>query len=174
MPIALSSQSILRLNAVHPTLKAVVLRMQTHCDQMCAIAEGLRTREAQYADFLRHASKLNGTPQGQTTPEGTPGTGKGNHQIQEDGFGHAVDIVPLVRGAYRWEWPLIYPIAAAMQRAAQELNTPLRWGGVWDRVLNELPMTPDPITSLQTAVSSYVSRHAGPDFLDGPHFELHS
>ena len=74
-----------------------------------------------------------------------------------------------IGGAVRWDWPLYYSIAAAMQRAARELNIPIVWGGVWDRRLNDLP------DDMDAAVAAYVRRRkdAGRSaFIDGPHFEL--
>lgn len=56
--------------------------------------------------------------------------------------GHAVDLVALVGGKVRWDWPLYGTLAAAMKSAARELGVPLRWGGDWTT------------------------------FRDGPHFEL--
>ena len=56
--------------------------------------------------------------------------------------GHAVDLGAYVAGSIRWDWPLYYRIADAMKSAAEELGTPLTWGGDWET------------------------------FPDGPHFEL--
>lgn len=86
--------------------------------------------------------------------------------------GHAVDLAPMIDGHVRWDWPLFYPIAAAMRHAAIKLAVPIRWGGVWDRELSDLPDTAD---AIQDAQSDYVSRErlAGHRvFLDGPHFEI--
>src|SRR5205823_5623646 len=83
--------------------------------------------------------------------------------------GDAVDLVPWVEGTPRWEWPVIYPIAVAMQTAAKAEGVALRWGGVWDRKLAELPTD---AAGIKRAVEEYCVRHPGPDFLDGPHYEL--
>src|SRR5690349_9518194 len=48
--------------------------------------------------------------------------------------GHAVDLVPVINGKLRWEWPPIYQIARAMKQAALELSVPIRWGGCWSRL----------------------------------------
>ena len=56
--------------------------------------------------------------------------------------GHAVDLAPTVEGKIRWDWPLFRLLAPAMKQAAQDLVTPLIWGGDWKT------------------------------FKDGPHFEL--
>lgn len=83
--------------------------------------------------------------------------------------GHAIDLGAWVGGQVRFDWPLYYRIASAMQRAARELNIPIVWGGVWDRRLNDLP------DDIEAAVAAYVRRRkdAGRSaFIDGPHFEL--
>lgn len=83
--------------------------------------------------------------------------------------GHAVDLLALMNGAPSWHWSLYYPIARAIQRAARELDTEVRWGGVWDRVLNALS------DDLEEEVAQYVLRRKAVGkraFLDGPHFEL--
>jgi peptidoglycan L-alanyl-D-glutamate endopeptidase CwlK len=56
--------------------------------------------------------------------------------------GHAVDIVPIIDGVIRWDWPLYDVLAVAVKKAAKELDVMLVWGGDW-------------VT-----------------FRDGPHFEL--
>lgn len=93
----------------------------------------------------------------------------------------ALDLVPWIGGAFTWAdsmWRVqvggetIYPfheIAAAMRSASLERGVKLRWGAVWDRRLDELPAD---VAGLRAAVEAYKVRHPGPDFLDGPHFEL--
>jgi len=93
----------------------------------------------------------------------------------------ALDLVPYVGGAFTWGdsmWrvqigtELVYPfheIAAAMRSASIEKGLDLIWGAVWDRKLRELP---GDVAGLRQAVEAYKVRHPGPDFLDGPHFEL--
>ena len=83
--------------------------------------------------------------------------------------GHAVDLVPYINRKLRWEWEPIYVIADAVRTAARELDTPIRWGGAWDRLLTELDDTPEDI------VQDYAERRRAQGrrpFLDGPHYEL--
>jgi len=82
--------------------------------------------------------------------------------------GDAVDLVPYINGRLRWEWRPIYQIAAAMHEAALYYNYPLIWGGVWDRILTDLPGDAE---SLRQEMLAYNERHPGDDFNDGPHFE---
>lgn len=152
MTYALGAGSRARLAGVHPRLVAVVERAIQLTPQDFTVMEGLRTLERQRELVAKGASK----------------TLASKHLVQPDGYGHAVDLVPYDR-APRWEWPLIYPVARAVQAAALELGAQLVWGGVWDRRLTVLPPTAE---ALKAAVAQYAARHPGPDFLDGPHYEL--
>jgi peptidoglycan L-alanyl-D-glutamate endopeptidase CwlK len=85
--------------------------------------------------------------------------------------GRAVDLVPWVESGPVWDWEKIYPIAAAMDKAATELGIAnlITWGGVWDRKLSDLN------GNYKAAVEDYVARRkaAGKSaFIDGPHFEI--
>lgn len=75
-----------------------------------------------------------------------------------------------------WHWGHAYQVAKAMRAAAIELGINVRWGGVWDKNLNDLS------EDLESEVAHYVLRQkkrqadAGKAdqavFVDGPHFEL--
>lgn len=83
--------------------------------------------------------------------------------------GHAVDLLALDAGKPSWHWPLYYQIMRAVQRAAREMDVEIRWGGVWDRLLNSLG------DDLEDEVAQYVVRRKAAGrkaFLDGPHIEL--
>lgn len=149
----LSDRSLAELEGVHPKLAAVVKRAIELTRQDFTVVDGLRTLAEQRDLYERGASK----------------TMNSRHLRQPDGYGHAVDLVPYHDGRPRWEWSLIYPVAAAMHRAAREVQLPLRWGGVWDRKFLELPHDP---AGLRQAVETYIRRHPGPDFIDGPHYEI--
>lgn len=90
--------------------------------------------------------------------------------------GRAVDLVPFIEGKLRWWWPQIYEVAAAMYLSARLCRVPIKWGCVWDRRLNDLCQgVTDPAMlpkALQAEGLAYNARHPGPDFPDGPHFEL--
>jgi peptidoglycan L-alanyl-D-glutamate endopeptidase CwlK len=83
--------------------------------------------------------------------------------------GHAVDLVPYINGKLRWEWDPIYKIADAVSTAAEELGTPIRWGGAWDRLLTETDDLPEDMVADYGARRRRAGKKA---FLDGPHFEL--
>lgn len=92
------------------------------------------------------------------------------HLRQDDGFGHAVDLVPFIAGRPRWELAPCCEIAASMRQAAEELGVNVKWGGAWT-LLNGSGPIGDP----ETLVGMYVARklRAGKRFfIDGPHYEL--
>ena len=148
MPYSLGATSRERLKGVHPDLIRVVERAVRVTPVDFTVLEGVRSVARQRELVRKGASK----------------TMDSRHIT-----GHAVDLGAWIGGAVRWDWPLYYSLAAAMQRAARELNIPIVWGGVWDRRLNDLP------DDMDAAVAAYVRRRkdAGRSaFIDGPHFEL--
>lgn len=166
MTFYLGTESKKNLQGVHPKLVAMVEKAITISPvDFCILNNGgLRTTSMQKALYQRGASKLNGTSQ------------KSKHQKQSSGYGEAVDLVPWV-GSPRWEWPLIYPIAGVMAYLSREMGIEIRWGGVWDRQLDDYaPKTlssPDQYAAaMKKAVYDYTVRHPGPDFIDGPHYEM--
>lgn len=144
----LSSRSLSNLQGVDDLLVAVVKEAIAITQQDFVVLEGLRTRNKQEEYFRRGVSK----------------TLNSKHLT-----GRAVDLVPFIEGSARWEWEPIYVVATAMRTAAEKCDVRLTWGGVWDRDLSILPNTP---AGLRNAVLDYSRRHPGPDFLDGPHYEL--
>lgn len=156
MAYSLGAASRRELAGVHPQLVAVVERAITYTTQDFTVFDGLRTETEQRQLVARGASK----------------TMNSKHRKQADGYGHAVDLVPWINGKARWEWKPIFQIAVAVKRAADELGVRLIWGGVWDRVLADLP---GDATGIEKAVNAYVARRltlGKTAFIDGPHFEL--
>lgn len=170
----MDARSESNLALVHPDLVKVI-RGALQTPQPFIVGEGVRSAADQLRDWYRRATKLNGIPVGQFV-NGVRGTGVGNHQIKPDGFGHAVDLLPMVNGEMLWtlpadqQWQYIYPVADVMRTAAIACNIRLRWGAVWDRCLNDLKYGGP--QNMAAEVRAYELRHAGPDFLDGVHFEL--
>lgn len=119
--MTLSARSEKSLRGVHPDLVSVVRRAAEITPVPFEVTEGLRTLERQKQLVAAGASK----------------TLNSRHIT-----GHAVDLAPTVDGNIRWDWPLFHLLAPAMKQAAQDLGTPLVWGGDWRT------------------------------FKDGPHFEL--
>jgi peptidoglycan L-alanyl-D-glutamate endopeptidase CwlK len=115
----LTTRDRTRLDGVHPDLVRVVTAARQKVEFI--VVEGVRTRERQAQLIKAGASR----------------TMDSRHLT-----GHAVDLAPTLDGEVRWDWPLFYPMAAAMQDAANAMGVALIWGGTWVR------------------------------FRDGPHFEL--
>jgi peptidoglycan L-alanyl-D-glutamate endopeptidase CwlK len=156
MPYALGAKSRAELKGVHPDLVRVVERAIQITSQDFSVHDGLRTQEEQKRLVAAGASK----------------TMNSMHRQQPDGYGHAVDLVPFINGKLRWEWPAIYPIAAAVWQAARELGVRIRWGGNWSE-LNAI--NTGTAAAMKAAVDTYAAqrRKQGKSaFLDGPHFEL--
>lgn len=142
----LSKRSLAKLTGVHPDLVSIVERAIQLTAVDFGITEGLRSQARQKELVAAGASK----------------TMNSRHLT-----GHAVDVVAYLGGSVRWDWGLYVQIAEAFQRAAQELNTPLVWGGCWV-VVNR-------VTDLDAAVAHYAEQKrkaGGRPLLDGPHFEL--
>jgi peptidoglycan L-alanyl-D-glutamate endopeptidase CwlK len=117
----LGALSRARLHGVHPDLVRVIERAIAITPIDFRVTEGLRTAARQRELVSAGASR----------------TMRSRHLT-----GHAVDVVALVGGKVRWDWPLYPQIAAAVKQAARELGVPVEWGGDWPR------------------------------FRDGPHFQL--
>jgi len=114
------------------------------------VFDGLRTQEEQFDNVRRGVSK----------------TMNSKHLT-----GHAVDLVPIIGGVPKWDWEGCAKIAYAMDRAATHLGYAdlITWGGAWDRTLGDYNYGK---TDYLKAVEEYKQRHEGPDFIDGPHFEI--
>ncbi len=117
----LGSVSKNNLKGVHPDLVKVVERAISLTTVDFRVIEGLRSKQRQIELVNKGASK----------------TLNSRHIT-----GHAVDVVALIGGSVRWDWPLYDKIAKAFKQSAKELNIPIVWGGDWKT------------------------------FKDGPHFEL--
>lgn len=151
MGYTLSHKSEIMMRGVKPALVAVVRRAIELTTRDFKVGEGLRSQERQ---FMLAA-------QGDNTR-----TKNSKHLT-----GDAVDLWALVDNSVTWDWEEYYKIAGAMRQSAQELDTRIRWGGVWDRLLNDLS------GNLEDEVKKYKIRFKKlhPDLsilLDGPHFEL--
>lgn len=153
----LGSNSRKELQGVHPDLVAVVERAIQITEQDFTVFDGIRTAADQRALYNRRNSQLDGYKK------------ISKHQVQADGYGHAVDLVPWINGRPVWDWDAIYLIAEAVAESARELNVQIRWGGCWEHI-NPLKGSPE------NWVAAYVKRKRSQGkraFNDGPHYELY-
>lgn len=150
MSYRLSSKSRKNLYGVHPDLVGVVCRAIQLTPTDFMVAEGVRSLARQR----------------ELVAAGDSWTLHSRHLT-----GHAVDLWAWVGGDISWNWDHYFTIAWAMRKAAQEQGVALRWGGLWDRRLDE---TRRPLEALQGEYASdfRAAKGRGPR-LDGPHYELH-
>ena len=149
MSFKLSSKSLNKLTNVHPDLVRVVQKAIELSTTDFSVTEGERSLAQQQANVKKGVSQ----------------TLKSKHLKQDDGFVHAVDLVPY---PVNWEINAFYPIAHAMQQAAEALNVNIRWGGCWAK-LNGDKRSP------MRMVKDYIDarRKVGNKvFIDAPHFEI--
>ena len=109
------------LVGVHPDLVCVVERASEITSIPFVVIEGVRTA-ARQAELVK---------------VGASQTRNSRHL-----YGMAVDLAAIAGNEIRWDWPLYFKVADAMQRAADEEGVQIIWGGSWRK------------------------------FKDGPHFEL--
>jgi len=143
----LGKKSLRALAGVHDDLARVVKQaiLLTTCD--FTVLEGMRSQMRQ-AELVQAGASM---------------TMNSRHLT-----GHAVDLGALVNGEVRWDWPLYFQIARAMQDAAESERVRLTWGGCWDRDLTAIA---DP----EAGCAAYVQRRKGNGkaaFIDGPHYQL--
>ena len=117
----MNQRSVKNLQGVHPDLVRVIYRANELDPDSSVVIAGLRTHSRQAELFARKATR----------------TMKSRHLT-----GHAVDLMALVNGEGRWDWPLYAELAKTVKEAARIEGVPITWGGDWT------------------------------SFKDGPHFEL--
>lgn len=112
----LSARSLQRLDGVHPRLVEIVKLAIQRTAVDFTVVEGVRTAERQRELVAQGASQ----------------TQNSLHLKQQDGFGHAFDLAPLVGGAIPWnDWEQFRRLADVIKACAAELDTPVEWGGDW-------------------------------------------
>ncbi|USD68121.1 M15 family metallopeptidase [Vibrio sp. SCSIO 43136] len=134
----LGKRSLTRLHKLHPIMAAVVSLAITLTDVDFSVSETVRTLEKQKKLYY-------GEPKRTWTMDS-------KHLIQEDGFAHAVDLIPLDKHG-QVDWSLCPAVKDAIFAASKILGVKIRWGGDWN--MN----------------GSSKDEHQRGSF-DGPHFEL--
>ena len=134
-----------RLKGTHPHIALLVAEASVVVPKKIPnagifVISGLRTRYEQYALWRTchepdgtpngnpWKTNLNGTPKGQRTPEGSPGTGVSRHQD-----GYAVDLGVNYSGKLTWEWDYYEKLAGVMLGIAAKHKIPLIWGGTFPK-----------------------------------------
>lgn len=112
----LSPRSLARLDGVHPVLIEVVKSAILRTTVDFTVVEGLRTPARQR----------------ELVAAGKSQTLNGLHLRQADGYGHAVDLAPLVGGAIPWnDWAKFQDLADVVKACAATVGVPVEWGGDW-------------------------------------------
>lgn len=160
MTYSFGSRTERNIEGLRPALVKIIRAaiLKTPVDFGVLDLGGIRTEEQQaslYAQgrFGHHGKTV-------TDKDGTPG----NESVHQKG--DAVDLVPFMNGAPTWNWEFIFPIIETVAKIALVEKVSLRWGGVWDRKLEELDHD-----DLHGEVVRYCERHPGRDHIDGPHLE---
>ena len=151
-----SKRSTDNLKGVHPDLVRVLNRaIQTHD---FTVIEGVRTRARMMENYGKGRTAAQCIAKGIPASYAKPGEAKvtwlndpfaSAHAIQGDGFGHAIDAVPV---PCDWNNTKAFDaMAAAILAAAKAEGVSIRWGADWDK--------------------DGRARERGET--DSPHFELH-
>lgn len=149
MTFRFSRKSLDKLSQVHPDLQRVVKRALELSTTDFSVLEGLRDSATQ----RKYVS------------QGKSQTMNSKHLKQTDGFSHAVDLVPY---PVVWDLHAFYPIALAMQKAAEELDVNIRWGGCWCKLNND-KRSPMRMINEYSQARKKVGNKV---FIDAPHFEI--
>jgi len=166
MIYVLGSTSRSNLKLVDPRLVRIVEKAILITKQDFTVFAGARTAAEQNKLFqIGRTTQKNRKPV--TSKDGF--RRKSSHQITASGFGNAVDLVPWSNGKAVWDWDLIFPIAAAISTIAKARNVRVRWGGNWNQSMNDYGSS---VSDIKEAVERYKRENPGPDFIDGPHYEL--
>lgn len=149
-----SQRSWERLAGVHPDLVFILEQSLMNSPIDFGVTEGLRSLERQEELVAKKLSQ----------------TMNSKHLKQEDGWGHAVDLVPYADGKPSWDWDHILQMASAIQTTVvvnQPMVPAIRWGGAWTS-LN----TTRSVKDLKDAYVDRCRKVGKTPFLDGPHFEI--
>ncbi len=111
----LGARSLLNLRGVHPDLVRVIKRAIEITTVDFTVLEGLRTEARQR----------------QLVASGASMTMASRHLKGPDGYGHAVDIAPLIGGKVSWHWPHYDLLAPQIFKAAELEGVKIEWGGLW-------------------------------------------
>lgn len=107
-----SKRSLSSLKGVHPHLVEIMMRAIEITEVDFMVIEGLRTKERQ-AELVK---------------AGASQTMNSRHLT-----GHAVDIVPLIDGEIRWDWPIFDKLIPFIKQAARDCRYSIECGYDWKK-----------------------------------------
>ena len=112
-----SNRSLNNLKGVHPKLVKLMYTVIASTPIDFVITEGVRSKTRQMEMFKAGKSKCDGVIK------------KSKHQIQADGYGHAIDLYPLPV-QYKDMTPY-KDLATYIKKVAKQLNISIVYGGDW-------------------------------------------
>ncbi len=113
-----------KLAGVHPTLVAKIGALAVALDAVghpIVVTAGVRTTEQQQALYAQGRTEV-----GSIVTEDDGVVHRSNHQVHDDGFGHAVDCAFVVDGEPSWDPHLPWTIYGSLA-----MLIGLHWGGTW-------------------------------------------
>jgi len=160
MTFSFGSRTERNIHGLNPKLVEVIRQALTITPVDFGVLDlgGIRNAAQQHSLYVQ--GRFGNPGKTVTDKSGAPGD-ESVHQS-----GNAVDLVPFMNGAPTWNWEFIFPVIQSVALAARAEGVSLRWGGVWDRKLEDLNAE-----DLHGEVAAYCQRHPGPDHIDGPHIE---
>lgn len=124
------NQSLSNLESVHPNLVEIIKEAIQSSSIPFIITEGVQTTERQkklYAQGRTTSGKI------VTNCDGIKN--KSNHQLKENGYGHAIDLYPYINSSIRIHEAYVPEslqiIAEHIKMTAQKKNLFIIWGGDW-------------------------------------------
>lgn len=123
---SLGKSSLAKLNGVHPDLVKVMKEAIKDCPVDFTITDGVRTTAEQQTLYAKGRTKP-----GRIVTNADGVRNKSNHQVKNDGMGHAVDLYPYVNGNIDFDdngnrLPII---SAHIMAVAKCLGIAIEWGG---------------------------------------------
>lgn len=121
-----SNRSLEKLKGLHPKLIEFANKLLEVSPYDFCITQGIRSVEEQQKLYA----------QGRTLP-GSKVTNcdgikyKSNHQIKNDGYGHAFDIAVLINNKITWDPKYYIEVGKAAEQLMKDYE--IEWGGNWKR-----------------------------------------
>ncbi|GGG97243.1 M15 family metallopeptidase [Pedobacter zeae] len=125
----LGKRSVQNLIGVHPDLVSLIKAAIVNTPFDFTVVEGVRTQARQMMLYAQGR-----TAKGSIVTFADGVKNKSNHQVKSDGFGHAVDLYPFIKGKVDFNDSVkLKSIADHIKKVAKELNIGITWGGDWKK-----------------------------------------